>query len=96
MSLPPKNITFFGATGGCTFSTLRHSLLAGHNCRVLARSPTKFLDMLSAHSIDLSSSRLHVVQGDVTDVEAVKEALVFEGAVGAGVVVCGIGEFVPF
>lgn len=52
--------------------------------------------MLSAHSIDLSSSRLHVVQGDVTDVEAVKEALVFEGAVGAGVVVCGIGEFVPF
>jgi nucleoside-diphosphate-sugar epimerase len=36
-----KTIAFFGASGGCGLSALKHSLAAGHTCIALCRTPAK-------------------------------------------------------
>ncbi|KAG0341725.1 hypothetical protein BG004_005931 [Podila humilis] len=71
-------IAFFGATGGCTNAALVHTLNAGLHATTLARTPSKLIDMLTAQGITqpVLDAQLTIVQGDVTDIPAIKSVLV--------------------
>lgn len=68
---------FFGATGGCTSTCLVHTLQAGHKASALVRSPTKLQTQLVSQGIPESTiaANLHVIEGSILDVTAVKETL---------------------
>jgi nucleoside-diphosphate-sugar epimerase len=66
-----KTIAFFGATGGCALSALRRSLLAGHQCIALCRTPSK----LSSQFASSQYPNLRLVQGNAHDADAVAECL---------------------
>jgi len=70
-------IAFFGATGGCTNACLAHTLNAGYKASALARTPSKLTTQLLAQDVDQATidSNLTIIQGDVTDVEAVKRTI---------------------
>ena len=79
MSSPASTtIAFFGATGGCTSSCLAHTLQQGYTAVALARTPSKLTTQLLAHGIDQAviDKQLTIVQGNATDVAAVKDTLV--------------------
>ncbi|RYP93090.1 hypothetical protein DL770_000836 [Monosporascus sp. CRB-9-2] len=67
-----KTIAFFGATGGCGLSALRHSLAAGHTCVALCRTPSKLTDRFPSAQYP----NLTVVKGNAHDAEAVARCLV--------------------
>ncbi|RYP25942.1 hypothetical protein DL767_008215 [Monosporascus sp. MG133] len=67
-----KTIAFFGATGGCGLSALRHSLAAGLTCIALCRTPSKLADRFPSAQYP----NLTVVQGNAHDADAVARCLV--------------------
>ncbi|TPX21770.1 hypothetical protein DIZ76_015733 [Coccidioides immitis] len=71
-------VAFFGATGGCANACLVHTLKAGYKASALARIPPKLINLLLSQGIDQFTidSNLTVIQGDATDIAAVKRALV--------------------
>ncbi|WEW57123.1 hypothetical protein PRK78_002583 [Emydomyces testavorans] len=73
----PISIAFFGATGGCANSCLVHTLKAGYKATALARTPSKLMNLLLSQGLDQSTldNNLTIIQGDATDVSAVKRAL---------------------
>ncbi|KAF7156310.1 hypothetical protein CNMCM5623_009703 [Aspergillus felis] len=72
-----ERTAYFGATGGCTNACLAFSLQQGLKAVALARTPKKLHDMLLAQGIseESISTNLIIIQGDVTDVAAVKKTL---------------------
>lgn len=100
MSSPSTTkVAFFGATGGCANSCLTHTLKAGYNVTALARTPSKLTSQLISQGLSQETLDRHltIVQGDVTDVSAVKETL-FPKKDGALVplIVFGIGSVPKF
>jgi hypothetical protein len=71
------NLAFFGATGGCANACLVHTLKAGHKVSVLARTPSKLTNQLLSQGLDQATidNFLTIIQGNATDVEAVKRTL---------------------
>ncbi|KAL0940130.1 fungal specific transcription factor domain-containing protein [Colletotrichum truncatum] len=68
----PKTLLFLGATGGCGLSALRRSLDAGFTCIALCRTPSKLTAVLSPETYP----KLHVVEGNAHDAEAIAKCLV--------------------
>jgi nucleoside-diphosphate-sugar epimerase len=88
-----RTLAFFGATGGCANACLAAALTAGYKCSALVRIPSKLRGMLLARSIGeaVVSSHLKIVEGDVRDLDSVKEVLE-----GADVIVSGVGAYPVF
>ncbi|KAJ5621602.1 hypothetical protein N7528_006385 [Penicillium herquei] len=87
-------LAFFGATGGCTIHCLAPALNAGYNCTALVRSPQKLQDMLrQQHGVSESTlqKNLTIVQGDVTNVTVVRQALYRPHEQPVDLIVSGIG-----
>jgi nucleoside-diphosphate-sugar epimerase len=84
MSLPSKTVTIFGATGGTGLAVLKLCLEAGNAVNVLARSPSKLSHLSSQYP------NLHVIQGDIRDLLAVKSALTLDDKI-VDIVVSSIG-----
>ncbi|KAF2261305.1 hypothetical protein CC78DRAFT_500327 [Lojkania enalia] len=79
MSSSKSTIAFFGATGGCTGSSLAHALREGHSCTALVRTPEKLRDILtSQYSIPTSTiaAQLTIHVGDIKDPNVVSKAIV--------------------
>ncbi|KAF8245445.1 hypothetical protein K440DRAFT_634321 [Wilcoxina mikolae CBS 423.85] len=93
MTPTTQNLAFFGATGGCALAALTHSLLAGHTCRALARTPSKLTNLLTAASIPAStlSTHLTIISGSIDDRAAVLSTLS-----GAQTIIFGIGGVPAF
>ncbi|RHZ51680.1 hypothetical protein CDV55_100275 [Aspergillus turcosus] len=72
-----QRTAYFGATGGCANACLALSLKQGLKAVALARTPKKLHDMLLAQGIseEIIGANLIIIQGDVTDVAAVKKTL---------------------
>ncbi|KAI8625627.1 hypothetical protein F5Y19DRAFT_449616 [Xylariaceae sp. FL1651] len=66
-----KSIAFFGASGGCGLSALKHSLEAGHTCVALCRVPSKLTDQFPAATYP----NLTVLSGNAHDPAAVAPCL---------------------
>ncbi|KAF2233604.1 hypothetical protein EV356DRAFT_524406 [Viridothelium virens] len=95
---PKPSLAFFGATGGCAGAALALALKAGYTVHALARTPSKLRKFMSeTHSVpdDALNAHLHVVEGSVSDAQAVREVLLIGGTV-ASVVVFGIGSYPKF
>ncbi len=60
-------IAIFGATGGTGRQLVQQALAAGHEVTAFVRDPAK---------LDVQHERLNIVQGDVTDPEAVERAVI--------------------
>ncbi|KAH6661337.1 NAD(P)-binding protein [Truncatella angustata] len=67
-----KAIAFFGASGGCGLSALKHALAEGHTCIALCRSPSKLTDQFPADKYP----NLSVIEGNAHDVAAVSKCIV--------------------
>lgn len=91
MSSPSSKLAFFGATGGCAGYCLANSLKAGYDCIALARTPAKLTQAMKDKGVNSKALDQHltIVQGDVKDVESVKNALQLNGQV-VDTVVSGI------
>ena len=85
-------LAFYGATGGCTLACLTPALNAGYDCTALARTPSKLTSALLAKGVSQSAidEHLHITQGDVLDVSAVRGPLTLDGR-GADIIFSGIG-----
>ncbi|KAK9321300.1 hypothetical protein V1517DRAFT_326891 [Lipomyces orientalis] len=85
-------IAVFGATGGCANATLVHSLLAGYDVSALARTPSKLTAQLLEQGLaqETLDRHLTIVQGDATNVDDVKRALVKDGKL-VSFIVSGLG-----
>lgn len=85
---PPQTqtIALFGATGGTGLAVLKNALKNGHNVRVLARSPDKLSSIREKYP-----NTLHLVQGDIRDISAIKSTLVTEMGKLADIIVTSIG-----
>jgi NAD(P)-dependent dehydrogenase (short-subunit alcohol dehydrogenase family) len=70
-------VAFFGATGGVVNATLVHTLKAGYKATALVRTPQKLRAQLTSQGLDDATidATLTIVQGDATDVAAVKRTL---------------------
>ncbi|KAJ5733764.1 hypothetical protein N7493_002550 [Penicillium malachiteum] len=89
-----STLAFFGATGGCTIHRFAPALNAGYNCTALVRSPQKLQDMLrQQHGVSESTLQNHltIVQGDVTDVTVVRQALYGPHTQPVDLIISGIG-----
>jgi len=80
-------IAFFGATGGCCRAALMEVLRAGHLARALLRTPSKLTPLEEG----CPAENLTIVQGDIRDVQKVKEVID-----GCDVIMSGIGCYVKF
>ncbi|PGG96099.1 hypothetical protein AJ79_09725 [Helicocarpus griseus UAMH5409] len=71
------NLAFFGVTGGCANACLTHTLKNGYKASALARTPSKLQSQLISQGLDKETldNNLTIIQGDATDVEAVKRTL---------------------
>lgn len=82
MSLAPKHLAVFGASGGCGSEATYQALERGYKVSVLCRDPSKLCvppgSGGSAAGTPFSSPSLRVCQGDVTKAEDVSS--VFTGA----------------
>lgn len=67
-----RYLAFFGSTGGCTLTTLEHSLRAGYHVNALARSAEKLKSMLSKTT---PTANLHIVEGNALNIDDVKKTL---------------------
>ncbi|KAK9323501.1 hypothetical protein V1517DRAFT_320006 [Lipomyces orientalis] len=87
-----STIAIFGATGGCANATLVRSLLAGYDVSALARTPAKLTSQLLAQGLpqETLDQHLTIVQGDATNVEDVKRALLLDGKL-VSFIVSGLG-----
>jgi len=81
-------ISIFGSTGGSGKAALNELLHAGHQIRVLVRTPT---NLVLDEESEAKKENLTIVQGDVRDLEKVKEVLE-----GTDVVISAIGSAVSF
>ena len=90
--MPASKIAFFGATGDCAGHTLANTLNAGYDCVALARTHAKLTESMKNKGVSTTALDQHltIIQGDVKDVECVKNALQFDGQV-VDTIVCGIG-----
>jgi hypothetical protein len=90
-SQTPK-VAFFGATGGCTFACLVHTLNAGINAVALVRTPSKLTALLKSQGLDEAtiSAHLTTIQGNAHDAAAVKRTLTAGGSF-VDVIVTGLG-----
>ncbi|KAK3724146.1 hypothetical protein LTR37_001269 [Vermiconidia calcicola] len=79
------HILVFGGTGNCGQAFIPDALHAGHHLTLYARSPSKFPRDVRDHA------NVSMVQGEFTDVEALKEAL----SKGAEVLVSFAGPELP-
>lgn len=84
MSLPSKTVAIFGATGGTGLAVLKLCLAAGNAVNVLARSPSKLSHLSSQYP------NLHVIQGDIRDLLAVKSTLILNNRI-VDIVISSIG-----
>jgi nucleoside-diphosphate-sugar epimerase len=84
MSLPSKTVAIFGATGGTGLAVLKLCLEAGNAVNVLARSPSKLSHLSSQYP------NVHVIQGDIRDLLAIKSALTLNNKI-VDIVVSSIG-----
>ena len=78
MSIEQKNLTILGATGSVGRELVKQALSSNQNVTVLVRDPGKLGEV---------AARVTVVQGDVTDADAVKRAVA-----GADAVVSALGH----
>ncbi|KAL9094268.1 MAG: hypothetical protein Q9165_003408 [Trypethelium subeluteriae] len=95
---PKPTLAFFGGTGGCAGAALALSLKAGYTVHALARTPSKLSKFMSeTHGVpdETLNSHLHIIEGSVSDTQAVRNVLLIEGTV-ASVVVFGIGSYPKF
>ncbi|KAI9689649.1 MAG: hypothetical protein M1820_010119 [Bogoriella megaspora] len=91
-------VAFFGATGGCSGTALAHTLKAGYIVHALARTPAKLTSLLhDKHGVLTSSLDTHltIVQGSVSDSQAVRETLSINGSI-ADIIIFGIGAYPKF
>ena len=91
-------LAFFGATGGCAGSALALSLKAGYTVHALARTPAKLTKLMrETHSVPDASldSHLNVIEGSISDANAVRNALLIDGRI-ADIIVFGIGAAPQF
>lgn len=81
-------IAIFGSTGGSGLAALRECLASGHDVTALVRSKDKLIQLLQQNNDtkDELPSNLTIVQGDIRDVEKVKEVIE-----GRDVIVSAIG-----
>ncbi|KAL1964404.1 hypothetical protein VTN77DRAFT_6962 [Rasamsonia byssochlamydoides] len=87
-------IAFFGATGGCANACLAHTLRAGYSAVALARTPSKLRNMLQQQdgiTEEMLATQLRIVQGDATDVVAVKRTILAGDGKLVRTIVSGIG-----
>lgn len=82
----PVHILVIGGTGQCGQVFIPRALEAGHQLTLYARNPSKFPSETANHS------NVKIVQGELTDVEAIKEAL----GKGAELLVSFVGPGFPF
>ena len=87
-----QTIAFFGATGGCAGYALSNTLKAGYTCTALARTPAKLTQSMKEKGVptDVLDRQLTIIQGNIKDIEAVKQTLRLEGRV-VDTIVSGIG-----
>ncbi|KAL9129433.1 MAG: hypothetical protein Q9217_002107 [Psora testacea] len=92
MTSPKPLLAFYGATGGSCLAALVPALQAGYDCTALARKPSKLTNLLLSKGILQSAinTHLHITQGDVLSVEAVKGPLALNGRP-ADIIISGIG-----
>lgn len=95
-SRQPK-IAFFGATGGCTFAALVHTLRAGIPATALARTPSKLTSLLESQGVDAEtiSRLLTIVSGNAHDVSAVQTTLTPNGQL-VDLIATGLGGTAAF
>ncbi|KAF7596515.1 hypothetical protein BBP40_001387 [Aspergillus hancockii] len=93
-----STVAFFGATGGCVLSCLILTLNAGRHCTALVRNPSKLQDMLQQHGVSDSiiKQNLTLIEGNVTDVAAVQQALLGPDNQPVDFVISGIGGRMNF
>lgn len=72
-----QSVAFFGATGGCAAATLERTIKASIPCSALVRSESKLLGLLAARGLpaDRVKAVCTIIQGNITDVSAVKNTL---------------------
>ena len=87
-----SKLAFFGATGGCAGYCLANSLKAGYDCTALARTPAKLTQAMKDKGVSSEALDQHltIIQGNVKDVESVKQAVQLNGQV-VDTIVSGIG-----
>ncbi|KAG8526542.1 uncharacterized protein KY384_008742 [Bacidia gigantensis] len=87
-------LAFYGATGGSCLACLAPALKAGYTCTALARTPSKLETALREKGVSDSaiSSYLHITNGDVYDLSAVKGPLSHDGRT-ASTVFSGLGAY---
>jgi len=102
MTMTSSNVTkptiaFFGATGGCASTALQLSLQAGYDVTALARTPSKLTTLLLSNGVSqaLLDSHLSIIEGDVKDESAVREALTVKDKM-ADIIVSGVGGLPKF
>src|ERR1019366_9537450 len=66
-----RAVAFFGASGGCGLSALKHTLAAGYHCIALCRSAPKLTALFPDRLKNLT-----VIEGNAHDEAAVKKCLV--------------------
>lgn len=79
-----KTVALFGATGGTGLATLKLALKDGNNVNVLARTPSKLSSLSSQYP------NLHIIQGDIRDIPAIKSTLTIDNQV-VDIVISAIG-----
>ena len=87
-----SKVAFFGATGDCAGHCLAHALKAGYDCVALARTPAKLTKSMKDKGVSSEALDQHltILEGNVKDFEAVKQALQINGQV-VDTVISGIG-----
>lgn len=104
MQQQTPRIVIFGSTGGCGLSALNECLNAGYDVTVLVRSKDKLLQLLhKSHNINNQINNNHIskndhtyeppanlsiVQGDIREVDKVKEVIE-----NRDVIISGIGMY---
>jgi nucleoside-diphosphate-sugar epimerase len=94
MTLTKPTIAIFGATGGTGLSILKLCLSTGHTVRVLARTPSKL------SSLSTQYPNLQIIQGDIHDVDSIKETLLHPSSTAdkqevVDVIISAIGMVLP-
>lgn len=98
-------LVIFGSTGGCGLAAMRDCLSAGHDVTVLVRSKDKLTQLFHQQNSQTNNNEEHknnitnndlppnlsVVQGDIRDVDKVKEVIE-----GRDVIINGVGGVLSF
>ncbi|KAK8243409.1 hypothetical protein HDK90DRAFT_122678 [Phyllosticta capitalensis] len=98
MNTQPR-FAFFGSTGGSVAACLALALKDGYSCSALVRNEEKLKKVLSDRGVDseTQSKHLHIVVGDIKDIDAVSKTLKPEGSASVvDVVISGVGSVMLF